>query len=40
MICDLVVIAIIVKLITGVAKHARAQKASAGSEGRISTGSG
>jgi Ion channel len=34
MICDLVVIAIIVKLLTGVAKHARAQKASAGMRGR------
>jgi voltage-gated potassium channel len=40
MICDLVVIGIIVKLITGVAKRARAQKTSAGSEGRPSTGSG
>ena len=37
MTCDLV---IVVKLITGVAKHARAQKASAGSEGQISTGPG
>jgi voltage-gated potassium channel len=40
MICDLVVIAIVVKLLTGVAKHARAQKTSAGSEGQIPTGSG
>jgi voltage-gated potassium channel len=40
MICDLVVIAIVVKLITGVAKHARAQKMSAGSEGQAPTASG
>jgi voltage-gated potassium channel len=39
MICDLVVIAIIVKLITGVAKH-RTQKTSAGSEEHDPTGSG
>jgi hypothetical protein len=39
MICDLVVIAVIVKLITGVAKHAREQRASAGSAGD-QTGSG
>jgi len=40
MICDLVVIAVIVKLITGAAKHARAQRTSAGSEGQIPTGPG
>jgi len=39
MICDLVVIAVIVKLITGVAKHARAQKTSAGSGGPDPTAS-
>jgi voltage-gated potassium channel len=39
MICDLVVIAVIVKLITGVAKHARAQKTSAGSAGPDPTAS-
>jgi voltage-gated potassium channel len=32
MICDLVVIAIVVKLITGVAKHARAQRTAGGGE--------
>jgi voltage-gated potassium channel len=40
MICDLVVIAIIVKLITGVAKHARVQRTSSGGEGHDPTGSG
>jgi len=40
MICDLVVIAIIVKLITGVAKHARAQRTGAASDGTDRTGSG
>jgi hypothetical protein len=39
MICDLVVIGIIVKLITGVAKH-RAQTMSSGSAGQDSTASG
>ncbi len=40
MICDLVVIGIIVKLITGVAKHARAQRTAAGSDVEDQTGSG
>jgi voltage-gated potassium channel len=40
MICDLVLIAIIVKLITGVAKRARAQRTSAGSQGHDPTASG
>jgi hypothetical protein len=40
MICDLVVIAIFVKLITGVAKHARAQRTSAEKQGHDPTGSG
>jgi voltage-gated potassium channel len=39
MICDLVVIGILVKLITGVAKHARAQRTSGGGDGKDTTGS-
>jgi voltage-gated potassium channel len=39
MICDLVVIGIIVKLITGVAKHARAQRTAGGADGQDLTGS-
>ena len=40
MICDLVVIAIIVKLITGVAKHARAQRTTGAGDGQDRPGSG
>jgi len=40
MICDLVVIGILVKLITGVAKHARAQRMASGGAEEDLTGSG
>jgi hypothetical protein len=40
MICDLVVIGILVKLITGVAKHARAQRTAGEGDGHDPTGSG
>jgi len=40
MICDLVVIAIIVKLITGVAKHARAQRTTGAGDGHDQPGTG